>query len=90
MRNYKIKSGFGEITKRERNKGNDLKYEIIKYIYDFQPFETIRSFGEDIICGKIAISKTEEGQNNLLDNIVEFNNRTKNGKKGIEKRKKIQ
>ena len=57
MRNNKIKCEFVEITKRERNKGNDLKYEVSKYIYDFQPFETIKSFGEDIFCGKITISK---------------------------------
>ena len=56
MRNNKIKCEFDEITK-ERNKGNDLKYEVSKYIYDFQPFETIKSFGEDIFRGKITISK---------------------------------
>ena len=44
----------------------------------------IRSFGENITSGKIAISETDENQSNLLENIVEFINksrtRTKEGK----------
>ena len=31
----------------------DLKYKANKYLYDFQQFETIRSFGESIYTGKI-------------------------------------
>ena len=55
---------------------NDSKYETSKYIYDFKPFEKIRSFGEVIVFGKIAISEVEERQNNLLDNKVEFYNKS--------------
>ena len=44
----------------------------------------IRSFGENTTSGKIAISETDENQSNLLENIVEFINksrtRTKEGK----------
>ena len=34
-----------------------------KYTYNFQQYETIRSFGE-----------SREDQSNLLENLVEFNN----------------
>ena len=33
-------------------------------MYDFQQFETIRSFGDSIFGGKITISEAEENQNN--------------------------
>ena len=35
-----------------------------KYTYNFQQYETIRSFGE-----------SREDQSNLLENLVEFNNK---------------
>ena len=44
-----------------------------KTLYDFQQFETIRSFGESIVRGKITISEAEEDRSNLLRNMVEFN-----------------
>ena len=63
---------------------NDLNYETNKYIYDFQQFETIRSFGDSIFRGKITISEAENDQSNLLKIMVEFNiksrPRTKEGK----------
>ena len=43
-----------------------------KYIYDFQQFETIRSFGDNIYTGKINADKAEVDQSNLLENMVEF------------------
>ena len=59
----------------EKFNRNDLKYEKKKKktLYDFQQFETIRSFGESIVRGKITISEAEEDRSNLLRNMVEFN-----------------
>ena len=37
-----------------------------KYIYDFQQYETIRSFGDNIYTGKINIDEAEIDQSNLL------------------------
>ena len=37
----------------------------------------IRSFGESIIDGKITISEADKDQSNLLENIVEFNNKSR-------------
>ena len=43
-----------KIRKQEKEiKSKDLKYEAKKYMYDFQPNETIRSFVESIHTGKI-------------------------------------
>ena len=37
-----------------------------KSIYDFQQFETIRSFCDNIGTDKITINETERNQSNLL------------------------
>ena len=46
-------------------------------MYDFQQFETIRYFGDSIYTGKISIDEAEIDQTNLLDNIVDFNNKSR-------------
>ena len=54
----KIKNEIDEIKKWEKIiKRKDLKYESNKYRFDFQQFETIRSFGDSIYNGKINIKK---------------------------------
>ena len=58
---------------KKKNKRNNLNYETNKDIdFDFQQFKTMRSFGESIIGGKFTISEVDEDQRNLLENIVEF------------------
>ena len=59
-----------------------------KYKYDFKQYETIRSFGESIYTGKSFIDEAEEDQNNLLKNMVEYNNksRPKNEEGKVKKR----
>ena len=47
------------------------------YIYDFQQFEMIRSFGDNIYTGQISIDEAEMDQSNLLENMVQFNNKTR-------------
>ena len=65
-------------------KRKDLKHETKKSVYDFPQFETIRSFGDNIYAGKINTDEAEMDQSNLLENIVEFNDKsrpkTKDGK----------
>ena len=58
----------------EKIKRRNLKHEATKYKYDFQHYETIRSFGESIYPSKISINKAEMGRTNLLENMVKFNN----------------
>ena len=60
-----------------KNKRGDLKYEVGKYIFDFQQYETIRFFGESIYNGKINIDEAEIDQTKLLENMVNFNNNSR-------------
>ena len=49
MRTNKIKNEIDEFRKwKEKNKRKDLKYKTNNYLYNFQQFETIRSFGDSI------------------------------------------
>ena len=54
--------------------------------YDFQQFQTIRSFGDNIYTGKINTDEAEMDQSNLVENMAEFNNkiRPKKRKEGKE------
>ena len=59
-----------------------------KYIYDFQQYETIRSFGESIYTHKASIVEAEENQSNLLESLVELNNKSRpKNHKGKDKKK---
>ena len=39
-------------------------------------FEVIRSFGDNIYTGKINIDEAEMDQNNQLENMMEFNDKS--------------
>ena len=58
-----------------------------KHRFDFQQFKTIKSFGNSIYNGKINIKEAEKKQNNLFENIVNFNNKSRLKSKKIKKRK---
>ena len=76
MRTNEIEKYIDEIKKwDEIIKIKDLKYEIIKHKFDFQQFKTIRSFGDSIYNDKINIKEVKKKQNNLFENIVNFNNK---------------
>ena len=47
-------------------------YNIYIYIYRLQQFEAIKSFGDNIYTGKIIIDEAERDQSDLLENMVEF------------------
>ena len=54
----------------------DLKYKINKYRFDFQQFKTRRSFDNCIYNGQIDRKEAEKTQNNLLENILDFSNKS--------------
>ena len=56
-----------------RIKRRDLKYETNRYEFDFQQFETLKPFGD----GKISIDEADIEQTNLLENIVNFSNKSR-------------
>ena len=73
MRTDEIKNEINDIKKWENKiKRKDLKYETNRYKFDFQQFETLRSFGDSIYNGKVRIDEAEMEQTNLLENIVNF------------------
>ena len=69
----------------EKIKLKDLIYEKQLYIYGFHQLETIRFFGDNISTGKISIDRAEMDQNNLLENMIEFNDKTRPKKKKKKK-----
>ena len=78
MRTNEIKSEIDEIKRwEEKIKRKDLKYETKKYIYNFQQYDTIRSFADNMYTAKINIDKAEMDQSNLLKNWEEFSEKSK-------------
>ena len=72
-----MKNEIDEIKKwEEKIKRRGSKYEVGKYKFDFQQYETIRYFGESIYTGKINIDEAERDQSNLLENIVKSNTKS--------------
>ena len=68
-------------------KRKDLKYRTNEYTHYVQQY-TIWSFGDKICTDKININKTEIDQTNLLENIMDFNDRFR-PKRAEGKNKKI-
>ena len=52
-------------------------YKTDRYVYNFQKFETIRSFSKNIFAGKITLGNSNKDQSDLLNNFIDFNKRTK-------------
>ena len=49
-----------------------MKYETSKYIYDFQKFQVIINFGDNIYNDKMTLSEADEGQKVLSNTILDF------------------
>ena len=78
MKTSEVQDEIVEIKKwEEKIKQKDLKYKTNKYVYEFQQFESIRYFGNSIYTGTINIDEAERDQSNLLENMVEFSNKSK-------------
>ena len=73
----------------ESFKRKDLKNKTSKYIYDFQQFKTIRYVGNNIFTGKIKIDEAEKDQSSLLENIIEFNDKSRTRSKEGQEKKEI-
>ena len=86
MRTNEIKNGINEIKKWEEIiKRKDLIYKTNNYIYDFQPFEKIKSFSDNIYSRRISIDEAEMDHSNLLENMEEFTNKTRSKELNKEK-----
>ena len=69
MGNNEIENEIDDIKKSEKKfNRKDLIQRENKNEYDFQQYETIRSFGENIYTGKITTDEAEQDRSNLLEN----------------------
>ena len=66
-----------------------LKYETTKYVYDFQQYDTIRSFRDNIYTEKINLDEGEIDQSNLLKNWDSFSEKSKLKRKEGKDKKEI-
>ena len=65
---------------------NNMTYYSSKELFDFRIFKTIRYFGEDIYSGKITINEADHEQADLVQYIVNFNNKTRPKNKDDKKK----
>ena len=63
-------------------------YYSSKEPFDFRMFKTIRSFGDDIYSGKITINEADQEKPDLVEYILNFNNKTTSKNKDDRKNKK--
>ena len=54
-----------------------LVYRASEYTYNFRNFWTIRTFGRDIYEGRITLKEADDDQENLLNEIRNFRDKTK-------------
>ena len=65
MRTNEIKDEIDEIKKWDKKiNRKDWKYDIKKYVYGIQQFESVRSFGDSIFSNEIVMVEAEEDQSN--------------------------
>ena len=89
MRTNEIKSELDEIERIEYAVVRHyLKYKTSKNLFHFQKFKAIKVFGNSILSGEITISEADEKQSNLLNDILEFNDKARTKEK-VDKKKKV-
>ena len=86
-----IKNELNKIKEYEKKVNRDnMIYYSSKEPFDFRMFKTIRSFGDDIYSSKITINEADQEQSDLVEYILNFNNKTRlKNKDGKKKAKKI-
>ena len=73
--------------KKKVNRNNMILYSS-KESFDFNAFKTTRSFGENIYSGKITINEADQEQADLLEYILNFNNKARPKNKNDKKNKR--
>ena len=78
-----------KITEIEKTVDREkLVYRASEYTYSFQNFRTIRAFGRDIYNGEITLKEADEDQVSLLNEIINFREKTKPQDEKKKKKKK--
>ena len=87
--NYEAKKEIDKITEIEKTVDREkLVYKASVYTYSFQNFRTIRAFGRDIYNGEITLKEADEDQASLLNEIMNFRDKTKPQDEEKKKKKK--
>ena len=74
----KLNKELDKITKIDKTIDREnLVYEASEYAYNFTKFRTIRTFGRDIHDGKITLEEAGKDKSNLIDEIDNFNKKTR-------------
>ena len=85
-----IKNELNKIKEYEKKVNRDnMIYYSSKEPFDFRIFKTIRSFGDDIYSSKITINEADQQKSDLVECILNFNNKTGPKNKDDKKTKKI-
>ena len=74
-------------TKKKVNRNNMIYYSS-KEPFDFRMFKTIRSYGDDIYSSKITTNEADQYQSDLVEYILNFNNKTRPKNEDDKKRQK--
>ena len=61
----------------KKNDRNYLIYKTREHAFNFHQSEMIRSFSDGIFNGKIKLDETDKKQTNLLNKILEFNDKSR-------------
>ena len=73
-----IKNEVDKIKEYEKKVNrNNMIYYSSKELFDFITFKTITSFGENIYSSKMTINKADQKQADLLEYILNSNNKIK-------------
>ena len=90
-----IKNEINKIKEYEKNVNrNNIIYHSSKEPFDFKTFKTIRSWSENISSGKITMNKsdlrtkTNQEQADLINYILNFNNKARPKNRDDKKIKK--
>ena len=76
MKTNEIKAEIDKIKNwEEKFRREDLVHKRNKSKYDFQQYETTRSFGDSIYNGKSSIDEANLDQSSLLDGLKDFNDK---------------
>ena len=85
-----IKNEINKIKeyKKKLNRDNMIYYSS-KEPFNFKTFKTIRSLGENIYGGKITVDEADEEQSDLIEDILNFNNKARPKNRDDKKSKKM-
>ena len=85
----KIKNKQNKIKEYEKKVNRDnIIYYSSKEPFDFRMFKITRSFGDDIYSRKVAINEADQEQSDLVEYILNFNDKSRPKNKDDKKKTK--